>query len=1145
VRSIWSEPARRSTDREPRRRRFLAVGTALACVAAVLGVGAPAASAAPTATTAYKYQTSFGAGELTFGFGFQGSIPSDAVAVDQSTGNILASNEFFGEVVQLYSPDPVVGGTPLTSFASGITSNIATDSSAGALYTERRASPTAVLRLISDGQPTPSYTLDPGFTPVAGEPYAIAVDPTNGDLVTVASDRQTIERFDSTGAFVSSFTAPEGAHRVIAIGLDGTIYLDGHTAGLTNNNGKILRFAPDGTRLSDLTVVEGSEALSGVESNVVALTVNPASGDLLAAVKTGEGPRLMQFSPTGQKLFDVPRQPGGTVGIAIDAATNRVYSYNEQTPQIDTYVPAPYAGVEPATISGVTSTGLHASTEVDPGEESGGGTPSGSGVRFEYREAGASSWTKSTDQPVNAPGTFTADVDGLEPNLTYEIRAVAFNDFTEHLTDPVSVHTVATAPRVNTGAATDVSETGAVLNGTINPLGLQTTYHFEYGLTTTYGSRLPIGIDGTAGGTHEVRSFSRSLDNLAAGTTYHFRLVATNAIGTTEGVDRTFTTASAGSTSVRAYEQVSPVDKGAAIYPTFGFQVEADGDGFAYQTHGGSESSPIHAQAMSLRGTEDWNGGIDLDPPNTVTPANLFFQSTLAISDDFAHTLVVSNRALRPGAIENGTNLYVVDVPTGKYQLVAATNEPEAFQSFTAIESSNKFVAGAPDFSWVAFNSKAPLVPGAPSMALYRWSEGGGLEVVSRLPDGEMVTPDYKPDSSGSYRQVSADGTRIFFSVSSGSEQGLYLREGNGPSKAISVSEVPGEPTGPQPAVLVGLTKDGRYAFFATSVAGTKLTADADGELGDLYRYDALSGELDYLGVAAVATLAGNSINFGELGTAPDGNTVYFNIRLNPGSEATELWVWHDGVLHRIAPGVGIGPRSGAATYVSPNGRYLAFYEDDGAVQLYDAETEEQSCASCLPDGTPVSATLTPSELMLSNRVPQAVSNDGTVYFGTKGRLVAADVNGTEDVYGYRDGHAHLISPGNAPFDATLAGISEDGRNVFFTTAQSLVGRDGDESVDVYDARINGGLPAQSPPAPRECLRDDCKATPNAGPELPFGGSEALSGPGNVVAKASKRCPKGQKLRKVKGKSRCVKPKKPKKGKKGHKHAGAKRRLGR
>jgi hypothetical protein len=166
------------------------------------------------------------------------------------------------------------------------------------------------------------------------------------------------------------------------------------------------------------------------------------------------------------------------------------------------------------------------------------------------------------------------------------------------------------------------------------------------------------------------------------------------------------------------------------------------------------------------------------------------------------------------------------------------------------------------------------------------------------------------------------------------------------------------------------------------------------------------------------------------------------------------------------------------------------------------------------------------------------VTDDGTLFFDTRARLVAADVNGTLDVYVYRDGVVRLVSPGDRPFDAAFSDASASGNDVFFTTGQKLVGRDNDESVDIYDARVGGGLTIQNPPPPHECLRDDCKATPNAGPELPFGGSEALSGPGNVTPTKALACGKGKHKVKVKGKAKCVK-KKHKSGKHKKKKSGA------
>src|SRR5439155_17492828 len=70
-----------------------------------------------------------------------------------------------------------------------------------------------------------------------------------------------------------------------------------------------------------------------------------------------------------------------------------------------------------------------------------------------------------------------------------------------------------------------------------------TSYHFEYGTTATYGASTPAADAGAGGADVPV---SATLSGLAASTTYHYRLVATNAVGTTFGTDRTVVTQSPG-----------------------------------------------------------------------------------------------------------------------------------------------------------------------------------------------------------------------------------------------------------------------------------------------------------------------------------------------------------------------------------------------------------------------------------------------------------------------------------------------------------------------------------------------------------------------------------------------------------------------
>ncbi|HET6999516.1 MAG TPA: VCBS repeat-containing protein, partial [Solirubrobacterales bacterium] len=96
-------------------------------------------------------------------------------------------------------------------------------------------------------------------------------------------------------------------------------------------------------------------------------------------------------------------------------------------------------------------------------------------------------------------------------------------------------------PAVQTGAASEVQENQATLNGTISPNSKSVSYHFEYGMTGDYGRSAPIPDGNVAAGVSAV-GVSVSISNLLAGTTYHYRIVASGVGGTSYGEDRSFKT---------------------------------------------------------------------------------------------------------------------------------------------------------------------------------------------------------------------------------------------------------------------------------------------------------------------------------------------------------------------------------------------------------------------------------------------------------------------------------------------------------------------------------------------------------------------------------------------------------------------------
>ncbi len=291
----------------------------------------------------------------------------------------------------------------------------------------------------------------------------------------------------------------------------------------------------------------------------------------------------------------------------------------------------------------------------------------------------------------------------------------------------------------------------------------------------------------------------------------------------------------------------------------------------------------------------------------------------------------------------------------------------------------------------------------------------------------------------------------------------------------------------------------------------------------------------------------------------------------------------------------------------SPSGRYLAFMSErplsgydnrdaasgelDQEVFRYDAEADGGEggliCASCNPAGArpaglhgekgtfvdphglwfgkPLAAVL--PEAMLdelrgstSFYRPRAVQDSGRLFFNAADALVPADSNGQWDVYEYESsgagscsassggaatarssgGCVSLISSGTGEGEAAFLDASESGNDAFFYTPARLSVSDEDEVTDVYDARVNGTPATLAPRA--ECLGEACQPAASApGGQTPA--SAAFQGPGNLHAKPARRCPKGRREVRRKGKTHCVKRHHRKHRR--HKRANHNRRAGR
>lgn len=172
--------------------------------------------------------------------------------------------------------------------------------------------------------------------------------------------------------------------------------------------------------------------------------------------------------------------------------------------------------------------------------------PGGAATAVTFDYGLTTSYTNSTSV-VNLPADNTAQpvslqISGLEPNTTYHYRVAASNAAGEDFGADMTFTTVAIAPDVTTAAASSVLSSTATLNAMVDPNSAATSYHFEWGINTSYGTSTTVVSAGPAPSSVPV---SASLTGLVPNTTYHFRISATNASGTSVGLDQSLTTASA------------------------------------------------------------------------------------------------------------------------------------------------------------------------------------------------------------------------------------------------------------------------------------------------------------------------------------------------------------------------------------------------------------------------------------------------------------------------------------------------------------------------------------------------------------------------------------------------------------------------
>ena len=404
-----------------------------------------------------------------------------------------------------------------TSYGSDLTFTTAT--------TAPTVTTTAAFSISSSGASSGGNVSADGGTPVTarGVCWSTSANPTMGGANTTT---------DGTGT--GSFTS------VITGLTPGTVY---HVRAYATNSvgtsyGSDLTFTTP-TTPAVTTAVASSVTSTGASSGGIvsadggapviargvcwSTSANPTTG---SAEKTSDGTGTGSFTSAITGLT-----PGTTYHIRAYATNSVGTSYGRDLTFItSTTVPT----VTTTAASSITSTGASSGGNVTT---DGGAPVIARGVCWSTSENPTIGGTNTTTDGTGT-GSFTSAITGLTPGTTYHVRAYATNNVGTSYGSDLTFTTRA-APAVTTGSAGSITSTSATLNGALNPQGDTATYYFEYGTTSSYGSITGAQNGGTGWINTDVGA---NIEGLSPKTICHFRLVATNSTGTTDGADSTFTT---------------------------------------------------------------------------------------------------------------------------------------------------------------------------------------------------------------------------------------------------------------------------------------------------------------------------------------------------------------------------------------------------------------------------------------------------------------------------------------------------------------------------------------------------------------------------------------------------------------------------
>jgi hypothetical protein len=1078
------------------------------------------------ADTAHEYERSFGPdGASSTHFGIPNNHGASAVAVDPQSHDIYVADLDLGAIYKFdenanplnFTAGPGAGTNKIEGF-----SFLALEG-----FTEIAVSPVSHDFYVAEGHNSikafhangeaAEFTSGPSaggneITSFEGDPFGevggVAVD-ANGDIYVSHYTAGAVYVYGSTGEELSSFSAGEPAN--VAVDSHGAVYV-------SHYEGEVEKFAP-----TEFPVTASTEYPTGVKVDLAidpetayAISLDPATDDLYVVEHIDlEHSQVEQLDEEGNPLsvFAAAGEPGHpeySEGIAINGETGDVYVSDARgQQQVEVFTPPPPVPptVESTTVTKVSTSSANFRAQINPNLFQ-------THYHFEYLSeakylengetfAGAFNTPEVSLGSSGEAQLASGFAGGLSPDTAYRFRVVAENEGGE-----------ATTPEPAPGFSTYPAL----------PPGLPDGRAYEMvSPPQKAGEVMPPDSEGNLDG-----SCGECLPGIA---NRHIMPMQSSADGQ--------------SVAYMGQPFASGLSSGPNEY-------------LAHRTPGGWESRSLSSALFNpgpLQGYAAFSSDLSRSVIFQVEPA-------LSPAAPTREGKSFANLYLRDMA---GTLVPLVAAePPHRDPGPYVAGSPKLANGFnTVFGGANSGTPGSPAFTHVVFEANdaltaadPPNAPAAPAVAatendLYEW-EGGQLRLVNVLPGNASSAPNAVIGSglqqvlvpgietAGVDHAISADGNRIFWSDPGGQ---VYVRIGGVETRKVEdpgnflVASTDGARVLLSDGCLYGVAEEECEADLTSGLGGFQGILGASDDLSRAYFVDTkiLPG--------AAANAHGESPGEGMLNlyawSQQTGTSVFIARLLSTDNEIGSLkryGDWRASSANRTAQ-------------VSPDGTHLAFmsaapltgYDNEqeegfltscdlnngpGAgnacleVFAYDADTNDLSCSSCNPTGLrPLGQSnlslITVTEGLPSFLQPGNLSADGRLFFESQDILSPRDNNSAvQDVYEWvpngvggckRDaGCVSLISTGTSESDSIFLDATPSGNDAFLITREQIAAADRNDQLDLYDARVGGGIAAETETLRSECQGEACQPAALV-PSDPTPSSSVFHGAGNVKQARAKK----------------------------------------